>query len=112
MKDPNADLILEKRLKYDWAVLVFGIFCIAIQLIAKVDLNYFLSLVGVFVLVEGSSVASYKKLRAGGEGHHLPSTHTLHQGTSAGFILFCIVFDFLLLVSFSLIFFFKAISAA
>ena len=112
MKDPNADLLIQKRLKYDGVVLAFGVFCVAIQLVLQGDLVYFFCLVGVFVLVEGFSVAAYRKLQAGGEDYHMPSNHTLDQSTSAGFILFCMVFDFLLLISFALIFFFKAITSA
>ncbi len=104
MKDSNAFAVIEARLKYDWIVLFYGFLCVLIQLMHQGDLGYFFILIGVFVFVEGFSVAAYRKLQAGGESYHVQSRQTLDQSTGVGLILFCMVFDFAILIATSVIF--------
>lgn len=102
MKDANAEAAIRMRLKYDWIVWVYGLFCVLAQLLYQGDLGYFLLVVGSFVFVEVFEVSVYRKLQEGGEGYHMLTSQTLDMQTSFGFVLFCMFLEFVLLLATSL----------
>jgi hypothetical protein len=108
MKDPKAAAVIRMRLKYDWIVLIYGGFCILIQLIGKGDWEYFFILISVFVFTEVFTAGAYRKLQAGGEGYHVHSRQSLDQSTGVGLILFCMIFDVAILFGVSLGYFLHA----
>jgi hypothetical protein len=104
MKDINAAAAIGMRLRYDWIVLLYGLFCVLVEILCKGDLGYFLLVVGIFVLVEVFAVSVYRKLQDGGEGYHSLTSQTLDQESSVGSVVFCMVFDFAILLTISLSF--------
>jgi hypothetical protein len=105
MKDPKAAELLKTRLKYDWVVLLFGLFCVLLLLFTARNFNGFLFFLGCFVYVEISSVRAYQKLLAGGEAYHLGTKQTLVQDDDIGKIFLCMIMDVFVLICGTLAFF-------
>jgi hypothetical protein len=98
MNDPSADRIIATRLKYDWVVLLYGFFCVLIQLIYQGEWTYFFVVLGAFIFVEIFEVSVYQKLQNGGEEYHMLSSQILDQETSFGFLVICMILDFVLIL--------------
>jgi hypothetical protein len=105
MRDSKAAAAVIARIKYDWIVLLYGLFCVLFQFVHPRDSEGFLLLVGVFVLIEGFCVSAFRKLQKGDEGYHVLSKQFLTQQSSAGSIYFCIAMEFALLIGISPVFF-------
>jgi hypothetical protein len=109
MKNNKSKKLIEVRLRFDWIVLLLGIFCVLIQVISNGDLTYFAILLCCFVFIEGFGVELYKKLLSGGEGYHMHSSQNLNQTSSFELILFCMIFDFFIFFSVIAIFLLNAL---
>lgn len=109
MKHSKSATAIRLRLEYDWIVLLFGLFLVLAQLLFQGELVYFLTLVYLFGMIEVLAVAAYRSLLNGEEGYHILSRKTLDQQSSVELIVFCMVFDFALLIAFSIIFLVKLI---
>jgi hypothetical protein len=106
MKDPRAAELLRRRLKYDWIVLFFGLFCVLLLLFTARSFDGFLFFLGCFVYVEMFSMSDYRKLQKGGEVHHTGISQILDQDVDAGTIFLCLIMDAFILILGTLAFFF------
>lgn len=110
MNDPKAAELLRKRLKYDWVVLLFGLFCALLMLFTARNFNGFLFFLGCFVYVELLSVPAYRKLLVGDEVFHLGTKQILDQDDDIGKVFLCMLMDAFVLTCGSLVFFFMDVT--
>ncbi len=107
MKDPKADEVLRIRLKYDWLVLLYGLFVCVVQLVYPREIDDFLIILAFFAFVEVFNVSTYRNLKKGGDGFITMVGVTLNQDASFLWIIACILLDFFIILIFSLVFFIK-----
>lgn len=97
MKIESADTILRTRLKYDWLIYVFWFFFVFVALACNFDYWIVFLLIAVFVIVEIGGVFAYKKILRGDDVYHALTRITLSKSSSAGLLLFCMIFELAIL---------------
>ncbi|MBP6157255.1 MAG: hypothetical protein KBA62_09425 [Polaromonas sp.] len=106
MNDPKVAELLRKRIKYDWVVLLYGLFCVLLLLFTERNFDGFLFFLGCFIYAEIFSIRAYRKLLGVDEAYHLGTKQTLDQDVDVGKIFLCFIMDAFFLTCGTLVFFF------
>lgn len=108
MKDNQAQLLVEKRVQYNWLIGVFSVACILFMYICGSSAEGFLFVLGGSLLVGVGGHRTFVELLNSKSAYHVMSGLRLDESSGVGSVFFCIAFETLLLLFLYSFYFFDA----